>query len=94
MKYIRQQSFMNDLEKLSKEDKETIKRNFPDVQKAIEGDTDLRYKFRIKKMQRWDGIWEGHLEINLVFTLHFEYDEKEKLCVFRRIGTHEIYRNP
>ena len=46
------------------------------------------------KKYKEDGIYEGHLEINLVFTLHFEVDEIEKVCYFRRIGDHTIYKSP
>ena len=96
MKFKRLASFIKDFDGLNREDQIIVNKSFKDVSKALSGDVELYKKFKVKKMKKYkeDGIYEGHLEINLVFTLHFEYDEIEKICYFRRIGDHSIYKNP
>jgi hypothetical protein len=51
---------------------------------------------RIKPMRGPTHIWEGHITRAYVFTFHRETDPQtgELIIVFRKIGTHEIYRNP
>jgi hypothetical protein len=51
---------------------------------------------RIKKMKGWSKIWEGHVTEGYVFTFHKDIDPEteETIFVFRKIGTHDIYRNP
>lgn len=51
---------------------------------------------RIRKMQGHPDIWEGHVTRQYVFTFHIETDTEtgETIYVFRRIGTHDIYRQP
>ena len=45
-------------------------------------------------MEGQKGIWEGHVKINLVFTFQYDHEDGEKVCFFRRVGTHDIYKNP
>lgn len=51
---------------------------------------------RIKPIQGFPGIWEGHISIEYVFTFSKETDEEtgEVIFVFRKIGRHDIYNNP
>ena len=51
---------------------------------------------RIRKMKGYPGVWEGHVTRDYVFTLHEELDPgtEETVIVFRKIGKHDIYRNP
>ena len=51
---------------------------------------------RIKKMKGYEGVWEGHVADDCVFTFHKETDPRtgETVIVFRKIGKHDIYRNP
>jgi hypothetical protein len=51
---------------------------------------------RIRKMEGHTNIWEGHITLQYVFTFHVEEDLEtgERIFVFRKIGTHGIYRNP
>lgn len=51
---------------------------------------------RVKSMKGYPGIWEGHVTLNYVFTFHIDEDPEtgEKIFVFRKIGSHDIYRNP
>lgn len=51
---------------------------------------------RIRKMQGYADVWEGHITMQYVFTFHIEKDPKtgETIYVFRTVGTHDIYRNP
>jgi mRNA-degrading endonuclease YafQ of YafQ-DinJ toxin-antitoxin module len=94
MIFRRKPSFKQDFDKLSPPQKKLVEDSFEDVARGLSGDTALYNRFRIKKMKRSDYIYEGHLQINFVFTLHFEYDDVEKICWFRRIGTHDIYNKP
>ena len=47
-------------------------------------------------MQGRDGIWEGLINIQYVFTFSWDSDPVtgEQKAVFRRIGTHQIYDKP
>ncbi len=96
MKFRRRPSFIRDFNKLNRDEQILVNSSFNDVAKALMGDVELYNKFKIKKMKKYisEGVYEGHLEINLVFTLHFEYNEIEKVCYFRRIGNHTIYKKP
>lgn len=96
MKFIRLPSFNDDFKGLTEHDKDVVRKSFKDVTKALTGNVELYHKFKIKKMKGYisKGIYEGHLEINLVFTLYFIVDEIEKTCYFSRIGDHSIYKNP
>jgi mRNA-degrading endonuclease YafQ of YafQ-DinJ toxin-antitoxin module len=51
---------------------------------------------RMRKMRGHLNIWEGHVTMDIVFTLHIERDPQsgETIYLFRNIGTHEIYRKP
>jgi len=51
---------------------------------------------RIKPMKGHSDIWEGHITLGYVFTFHREEDDEtgEITFVFRKIGHHDIYRNP
>lgn len=46
----------------------------------------------IKKMKGKDGVWEGRINDFYRFTFHHEDDPnlKDKVCVFRNIGPHDI----
>ena len=94
LKIVFENKFLKQYAKLEKEQMDKFQKSLPLIKRALEGDTELYKQFRIKKMNpKKDGIWEGHIEINLVFTLDFTYNEKDKICNFRRIGTHSIYSN-
>jgi len=45
---------------------------------------------KIKKMQDPRDIWEGRINYAYRFTFHWE----GKICILRRIGTHEILKKP
>jgi hypothetical protein len=47
-------------------------------------------------MKGHEDIWEGHITLDYVFTMEWGTDEQtgEQLAIFRRIGKHEIYKNP
>ena len=94
MQFRRTPKFKDDFLHLDGLDQRDVTEAFIELQKALLGDTEQRQRFRLKKMEGWPGIWEGHIKINLCFTFHIGYDKKEKVCFFRRIGTHDIYRKP
>ena len=51
---------------------------------------------RVKKMQGFKDVWEGHVTQGYVFTSRPCRESKtdELIAVFRRIGTHAVYDNP
>jgi mRNA interferase RelE/StbE len=51
---------------------------------------------RVKKMNGYDEVWEGHVSMEIVFTFTkvIDPDSAEETIWFLRIGTHEIYKNP
>ena len=95
MIFRRTPQFREDFEKLEAEDKKEVKAGFPEVALALQGNVELFQKYRIKQMQGQGDIWEGHVKINLCFTFHYDKTQDgEKICFFRRIGTHKIYNKP
>lgn len=91
MKYRRTRRFRECYDRLPDEIKEKTKRAF-----LLFKDNPDYPALRIKKMQGHKDIWEGHVDIHYCFTFHYERDTAsgETLCVFRVIGTHQIYDNP
>ena len=74
---------------------EETDKSFPDVVKAFMGDTELRRRFKFHPLKGRDEIFAGHIKHNLCFTYHIEHSKDgEKIIFFRRIGTHNIYKNP
>ena len=96
MKFKRTPQFQEDYDRLSEVDKRAVNEAFPGVGKALKGDVQLFNHFHIKKMKGWESIWEGHVKgDNLCFTFHYSQTEtEEKVCFFRRVGTHAIYKKP
>jgi len=96
MKYSRTPQFWEDFNGLEDSVKKVVNEAFPNLAKALEGDVALFNYFRIKKLEGWPGIWEGHVKgQNLCFTFHYDTTETgEKVCFFRRVGTHKIYKKP
>jgi hypothetical protein len=47
-------------------------------------------------MKGFEDIWEGHITEGYVFTMEWDQDKEtgEQVAIFRRIGKHEIYKNP
>lgn len=98
MQFRRTRRFIDDLEDLKRADSrfvEIVKNAFPEVSAALQGNVELFNKYTIKPMKGYERIWEGHLKYNLCFTFHYEKKaDGEKICFFRRVGTHSIYNNP
>ncbi|MBC8438078.1 MAG: hypothetical protein H8D87_00120 [Deltaproteobacteria bacterium] len=96
MKFRRTPSFYDDFGGLESRDQQAVKDAFPDVARALQGDVELFNRFRIKRMKGHPEIWEGHVRGNsLCFTFQYEYTtDGEKVCFFRKVGTHDIYSNP
>lgn len=90
MKYCRLNSFKRDLDALPLEIQELVGKKFQLFQNDP-GHPSLR----VKKMKGHESVWEGHITTGCVFTFHYETDESgEQVVVFRRIGSHTIYRKP
>lgn len=51
---------------------------------------------QIESMQGFSSIYEGHVAKNCVFTFHKETDQStgDSIIVLRKIGDHNIYKNP
>lgn len=96
MRFSRTDQFKDDYKGLTKADQDAVDKAFREVALALQGDESLFKKYKIKKMQGWPGIWEGHVKGDyLCFTFHFDVtDTGGKNCFFRRVGTHSIYKNP
>ena len=95
MKFRRTRQFDEDFERLTSQEKQEVKVAFQNVKLALQGNVELFQKHRIKPMQGHKTIWEGHVKINLCFTFHYDKTENgEKVCFFRRVGTHDIYQRP
>jgi len=95
MKFRRTPKFNEDFKNLTPQEQEDVKAAFPNVVSALQGNAVLFRKHRIKQMQGHEDIWEGHVKINLCFTFHYDKTEDgEKVCFFRRVGTHDIYNRP
>lgn len=94
MRYRRTRTFHKDLQNLPGEIKERAAEKF----KLFQENPFPPYhpSLRIKPMKGWDGIFEGHVSRQYVFTFHKETDSEtgEIIFVFRRIGGHEIYDSP
>jgi mRNA-degrading endonuclease RelE of RelBE toxin-antitoxin system len=94
MKFVRLASFRDDFQKLPSHIQEQAKEKF---RLFSENPTPpFHPSLRIKKMQGYEGIWEGHVTRGYVFTFEQNRDRAtgEVVFLFRRIGTHEIYNNP
>ena len=92
MKYQRSARFKKDYKELSAELQAAVKKAFLLFQQ------DPRHaSLRVKKMEGFKDLWEGHITLGYVFTFHWETDQKtkEQIAVFRRVGKHdEVYDNP
>jgi mRNA-degrading endonuclease YafQ of YafQ-DinJ toxin-antitoxin module len=95
MKFRRTPQFREDYAGLQEKDREAVDEAFRSVALALQGNVDLYRLHKIQVMHGKPGIWEGHVRQNICFTFHYEYTaDGEKICFFRRIGTHEIYDKP
>lgn len=90
MKYRRLNSFKRDFDELPLEIQALVREKF----RLFQNDPG-HPSLRIKKMKGHESVWEGHITVGYVFTFHYETDESgEPVVVFRRIGSHAIYRKP
>jgi plasmid maintenance system killer protein len=51
----------------------------------------------VKKMQEYQGVWEGRIDQQYRFTFHYERhpESDETICVFRNVDNHdECLKNP
>lgn len=94
MKFRRTPQFNKDYEKLAEVEKALFKEAFSEIAESLQGNSELFQKHRLKKMVGYPGVWEGHIRQNLVFTYELMKEGDETVCLFRRIGTHQVYRNP
>ncbi|MBM3188560.1 MAG: hypothetical protein FJZ90_07560 [Chloroflexi bacterium] len=94
MQFRRAATFRKDFEDLSTSDQRAARRAF----EFLKDNPQYPYhpSLRIKPIQGYERIWEGHVTREVVFTFQIETDPEtnETVFVFRRIGRHDIYGNP
>lgn len=95
MKFRPTQSFWAAYAQLPPSVKNSARRMFALFQAGAE-QPPFHPSLRIRKMEGHANIWEGHINLQYVFTFHIEIDPDtgETLYIFRNVGTHDIYRNP
>ena len=88
--------FVDDFSNLEKRHKRYFKEELENIEKALEGDTQLYSRHRVQKMKGHDYICEAHVRgDNLCITFHYSKNNKgDKVCFLRRIGNHSIYNTP
>jgi len=95
MKFRRSPHFKECFANLTKEEQDSAKAAFQLLQ--AEPSPPYHNSLRIKKMQVWPGIWEGHVTRSIVFTFQYYEDPNtgEKVMFFRKIGRHDaVYNSP
>ena len=92
MKYRKSPTFNKCLAELPEEIQKIAKEKF----KLLKDNPNSPYhpSLRIKPMKGFEGIWEGHISKEYVFTFNIIKEDKEIVFVFRKIGKHAIYDNP
>ena len=92
MKYQRTDRFKKDYKALPAEIQAAVQKAF------LLFKQDSRHaSVRVKKMEGFKDIWEGHITLGYVFTFQWDSDPetKEQIALFRRVGKHdEVYDNP
>ena len=86
--------YRKDFKDLTDSEKAAVLEEKDSVHDALSGDVEKYRKHRIKTMEGWPGIWEGHIKQNIVFTFEKNSKDGETIIFFRRIGSHDIYNNP
>jgi mRNA-degrading endonuclease YafQ of YafQ-DinJ toxin-antitoxin module len=95
MKFEFTPRFRRDYRNLEKKEQRAVTNARTTIKLALEGNVEYSYKHRIKQMEGHPDIWEGHVKDNLCFTFHYhKTDTGEKIVLFRRVGTHAIYKKP
>lgn len=85
MKVNLTQSYINDFKKLP------VKIQLKAKQQILKLAQNIRHpSIRARKMVNQKNTWEGRIDQSYRFTFKIE----DNTLVFRRIGTHEIYRKP
>lgn len=95
MKFRATQTFWQSYAQLPPSVKERARRAFLLFQQGAQKPP-FHPSLRIRKMQGFTNIWEGHVTMQYVFTFHKDVDPEtgETIHIFRNIGTHAIYRKP
>ena len=92
MKYHRSIHFRKDFEALPADIQAAVAKAF-----VLFKENPRHKSLRVKKMEGFKDIWEGHITRGYVFTFHLEADPEteEPITYFRRVGKHdEVYDNP
>lgn len=89
MKFSRSSRFKKDFQGLDPVLQNLVKEKF-----SIFKSNPDHPSFDVQPMQGFKGIFEGHITDGLVFTFEKDFREGEIIYLFRRIGTHKVYKNP
>lgn len=89
MKFSRSQRFLKDFQSLDPVSQKLVKEKFSTFKSSPDHPS-----FKVKLMEGFNGIYEGHITNALVFTFEKYTKDGEIVYLFRRIGQHEIYKNP
>jgi mRNA-degrading endonuclease YafQ of YafQ-DinJ toxin-antitoxin module len=92
MRLRKTRQFDTDLMKLPKQIQDAARKQY----KLFKADPH-HPSLRVKKMQKFEDVWEGHITKGYVFTFRWDSDPKtgEQIAEFRRIGKHdEVYEDP
>jgi mRNA-degrading endonuclease YafQ of YafQ-DinJ toxin-antitoxin module len=94
--YDKTNRFLHDFENLTHEEAGRFLEVLDDFVEAIREGPPYPGNLRMKKVQGWKGVWEMSFANDGRAT--FEFGEQihagEAHIVWRRIGGHEIFRNP
>jgi len=89
MKFSRSSRFLKDFQNLDPVLQELVKDKF-----SIFKSNPDHPSFSVMPMKGFKGIFEGHITDCLVFTFEKYLNNGEVVYLFRRIGSHKIYKKP
>ena len=91
MKHRKLQSFQEDFDRLPEEIKRKAEKAF-----RLFKDNPSHPSLQIEQLEGTKGIWHGWIDYHYRWTFCYESDHKTRqtICVHRRIGKHDIERNP
>lgn len=88
MKFSRSSQFKKDFQNLDPVSQKLVKEKF-----QIFKSNPYHPSFKVKPMEGFEDIYEGHITDGLVFTFNI-IKNGDVVYLFRKIGSHKIYKNP
>lgn len=89
-------SFARDLAKLTPWQRQAFMQAVAALVLDLKSGADFRRGLRVKKMQGFDNVWEMTWTPDGRATFHFAESvvDRQPHIVWRRIGTHDVFRQP